>query len=128
MRKQIELITLWILIIIGFIAHTQTDMLPAFWGQSIALMPSDKTPVGMIAFMAALTYTLPVTAILIVIYGKNKGMKRTNAFLACIYALFCILHMGEWFDSFNPVQLTIMPLMAIIGCILAFKSVRYSKQ
>ena len=36
--------------------------------------------------------------------------------------------MLEWLDEFNPVQLTIMPLMAIVGIILAVKSIKYVRE
>ena len=36
--------------------------------------------------------------------------------------------MLEWLDQFNPVQLTIMPLMAIVGIILAVKSIKYVRE
>ena len=81
----------------------------------------------MIAFMAALSYTLPVASVLLLVYGKGRGVRVANAVLACLYGVFCILHMGEWIGDFNPVQLTVMPLMAVIGVILAVQSVRYAK-
>ena len=127
MTKQTEIILLWTLIVLGILAHSQIDMLPAFWGQSIVAMPADSAPAGMIAFMAALSYTLPVASVLLLVYGKGRGMRVANAVLACLYGVFCILHMGEWIGDFNPVQLTVMPLMAVIGVILAVQSVRYAK-
>lgn len=127
MTKQTEVILLWTLIVLGFIAHSQTEMLPAFWGQSIVAIPAGSAPAGMIAFMAAITYLLPVVAILLLTYGKGKGVRVANAVLASLYGVFCILHMGEWAEGFNPVQLTVMPLMAVVGVILAVQSVRYAK-
>ena len=127
MTKQTEIILLWTLIVLGFLAHSQIDMLPAFWGQSIVAMPADSAPAGMRAFMAALSYTLPVASVLLLVYGKGRGVRVANAVLACLYGVFCILPMGEWIGDFNPVQLTVMPLMAVIGVILAVQSVRYAK-
>ena len=127
MTRQTEIILLWTLIIVGFLSHSQVDMLPAFWGQSIVAIPTGSAPASMIALMAVLTYALPVVSILLLVYAKGMCGRLINAVLACLYAVFCILHMGEWAESFNPVQLAVMPLMAVIGVILAVQSVRYAK-
>ena len=37
MEKKNRIILFWILTILGFLAHSLADALPAFWGQSIAL-------------------------------------------------------------------------------------------
>jgi hypothetical protein len=128
MTRISEIITLWLLIILGFLAHTQADMLPLFWGQNITTMPSDSAPVGLMLFMAALTYMLPTLAILVLLYGKGRWARIANAVLSCIYGLFCILHMSEWAEGFNVVQLMVMPLMAVLGIVLAIKSVRYARK
>lgn len=128
MTKQIELIVLWVLIVLGFLTHTLADVMPAFWGESIVAMPGGVAPKGMIAFMLILTYTLPALAILGLVYGKCKAYRIANAVLACIFGVFCILHMGEWVDTFNPVQLAVMPLMAVIGVVLAVQSIRFVKE
>lgn len=127
MDKRIELIVLWILIVLGFLAHSQADMLPAFWGQSIVAMPADEAPTGLIAFMVAVTYLLPAVVVLVLMYGKGRGGRLLNAVLACLYGMFCLLHMLEWAEAFNPVQLVVMPMMAVVGIVLAVKAVHYAQ-
>lgn len=128
MKRQIELSVLWVLLVLGFFAHTLADVMPAFWGESIVAMPTSANWRELIALMMGISYTLPVLAIFLVLWGKHKAWRVIHAILACLFALFCLLHMLEWLDEFNPVQLTIMPLMAIVGFILAVKSIKYVRE
>ena len=128
MKRQIELSVLWVLLVLGFLAHTLADVMPAFWGESIVAMPPSTHLRELIALMMGICYTLPVLAIFLALWGKHKAWRVIHAILACLFALFCLLHMLEWLDEFNPVQLTIMPLMAIVGIILAVKSIKYVRE
>ena len=128
MKRQIELSVLWVLLVLGFLAHTLADVMPAFWGESLVAVPTSANSRELIALMMGISYTLPVLAIFLVLWGKHKAWRVIHAILACLFALFCLLHMLEWLDQFNPVQLTIMPLMAIVGIILAVKSIKYVRE
>lgn len=128
MKRQIELSVLWVVLVLGFLAHTLADVMPAFWGESIVAMPTSTHLRELIALMMGICYTLPVLAIFLVLWGKHKAWRVIHSILACLFALFCLLHMLEWLDQFNPVQLTIMPLMAIVGIILAVKSIKYVRE
>lgn len=128
MKRQIELSVLWVLLVLGFLAHTLADVMPAFWGESIVAMPTSTHLRELIALMMGICYTLPVLAIFLALWGKHKAWRVIHSILACLFALFCLLHMLEWLDEFNPVQLTIMPLMAIVGIILAVKSIKYVRE
>ena len=128
MKRQIELSVLWVVLVLGFLAHTLADVMPAFWGESIVAMPTSTHLRELIALMMGICYTLPVLAIFLALWGKHKAWRVIHSILACLFALFCLLHMLEWLDRFNPVQLTIMPLMAIVGIILAVKSIKYVRE
>ena len=106
MEKKNRIILFWILTILGFLAHSLADALPAFWGQSIAAQPG-PAPVGMMSFMVCLTYLVPVIGILLMVYG-GKTARIINVVLACFMALFTLLHMSELFEAFNPV-VTVRP-------------------
>lgn len=126
MEKKNRIILFWTLTILGFLAHSLADALPAFWGDSIAAQQG-PAPVGMMAFMACLTYFIPVVGILLMVYG-GKTAKVINAVLACFMALFTLLHMSELIEGFNPVQLLIMPMMFVLALLMAIDSVRICKQ
>ena len=128
MKRQIELSVLWVVLVLGFLAHTLADVMPAFWGESIVAMPTSTHLRELIALMMGICYTQPVLAIFLALWGKHKAWRVIHSILACLFALFCLLHMLEWLDQFNPVQLTIMPLMAIVGIILAVKSIKYVRE
>jgi len=126
MKKTIKIILFWILTILGFLAHSLADALPAFWGQSIAAQQG-PAPVGMMSFMVCLTYLVPVVGILLMVYG-GKSAKVINAVLACFMALFTLLHMSELLEAFNPVQLLIMPMMFILALLMAINSIKICKE
>ena len=126
MEKKNRIILFWTLTILGFLAHSLVDALPAFWGESIVAQQG-PAPVGMMAFMACLTYLVPVVGILLVVYG-GKTAKVINAILACFMALFTLLHMSELLEGFNPVQLIIMPMMFVIALMMALDSIKLSKR
>ncbi len=126
MDTRNKVVTFWILTIVGFLTHSLTDAMPAFWGESIAAM-EPPTSTGMIAFMMTLTYLVPVIGILLVVYG-GKICKTINAVLACIMAFFTIFHMSELIMEFNAAQLVTMPMMAVIAIIMARESIRLRKE
>lgn len=126
MESKHKIIVFWILTICGFLAHTITDAMPAFWGESIAAM-QPPTSTGMIAFMMSISYLIPVIGILLVIYG-GKTAKTINMVLAFVMALFTVLHLSELIEEFNAAQLVIMPMMAVIAIIMAKESLKLRKE
>ena len=126
MEKKNRIILFWILTIVGFLTHSLVDALPAFWGDSIAAAQG-PAPVGMITFMASLTYLVPVIGILLMVYG-GKTANVINAVLACFMALFTLLHMSELIEEFNAAQLVIMPMMFAIALLMAIDSIKVCKQ
>ncbi len=126
MDRKSKIITFWVLTICGFLAHTITDAMPAFWGESIAAMQPPAST-GMIAFMMIVSYLIPVIGILLTIYG-GKICKTINAVLACIMAVFTVFHLSELIQEFNAAQLTIMPMMSVVAIIMAKESLKMRKE
>ena len=56
MENKISKVSLlWVIIMVGFMAHIITDMLPAFWGVNIAMPDATGVaPTGMMLFMIGL--------------------------------------------------------------------------
>ena len=126
MEKKNRIILFWVLTIAGFLTHSLTDALPAFWGDSI-VAAEGPAPVGMISFMVCMTYFVPVVGILLMVYG-GKTAKVINAGLACIMALFTLLHMSELAEEFNAAQLFIMPMMFVLALLMAIDSIKIYKE
>jgi hypothetical protein len=59
---------------------------------------------------------------------KAKTAKVINAILAVIMALFNIAHAFMELPSDNAGQYIIMPMMIVIGLVLAGNSIRYVKE
>lgn len=126
MERKHKIIVFWILTIVGFLSHSLTDAMPAFWGESIAAMQPPAST-GMIAFMMSISYLIPVIAILLLIYG-GKTAKTVNMVLAIVMAIFTVLHMSELIEEFNAAQLVIMPMMAVIAILMAKESFKLRKE
>ncbi|MBR1706089.1 MAG: hypothetical protein IJ721_04785 [Bacteroidales bacterium] len=126
MEKKQRIILFWVLTVVGFLSHSMLELMPAFWGESIASM-DPPAPAGMIAFMACLTYLVPVAGILLTVYGKGKTARVIQAVLACLMAVFTLFHMSELFTGFTPAQLLVMPLMFVIALLMAIDSIKFCK-
>ena len=127
MTKSIKISILWLLTICGFAAHSICDVLPMFWGKNMAVVATDgNVDQGMIVFMMTLSYLIPAFGILCVLW-KAKALKVINAVLAVLVGLFNIAHAFMELPSDNAGQYVIMPMMIIVGIVLAWYSIKYVK-
>ena len=119
---------LWVIIMIGFIMHMVADMLPAFWGASIAMPDATGTaPAGMMVFMCGMAFTVPMCGLLCMLYHSIKALRVANLVLATLMMLFNVFHAFELFSEFSPVQLLIHPVMVALGVYLFIFSLRLVK-
>lgn len=120
---------LWVIIMVGFMAHIAADILPAFWGANIAMPDSTgEASMGMIMFMMSMAFFVPMCGLLCMNYRKFKVMRVINLVLATVMMLFNFFHTSELFMEFNPVQLIILLAMAVLGVYLFVYSLRMVKQ
>lgn len=120
---------LWVIIMVGFMAHIAADILPAFWGANIAMPDSTgEASMGMIMFMMTMAFFVPMCGLLCMNYRKFKVMRVINLVLATVMMLFNFFHTSELFMEFNPVQLIILLAMAVLGVYLFVYSLRMVKQ
>ncbi|MDO5315899.1 MAG: hypothetical protein Q4F82_07310 [bacterium] len=114
---------------VGFAMHILADILPAFWGASIAMPDATgEASMGMIMFMIVMAFTVPMCGLLCMNYRNRKALRIINLALASLMMLFNIFHASELFMEFNPVQLLIHPVMAVLGVYLFVYSLRLVKQ
>ena len=130
MERNYKILFLWLMIISGFACHTLTDMLPMFWGKDMAVVATDgNVDQGMIVFMMTLSYLVPVCGMLCLLTDCCAKLSRTvNAVLAVIIALFNVAHAFMELPSDNAGQYVILPVMVVIGCVLAWHSFKYVKE
>ena len=129
MTKRMKISAMWLLTICGFACHSITDMLPMFWGRDMALVATDgNVDQGMIVFMMMLSLFIPTCGVLCMLAEKPKGLKTVNALLAVLIALFNIAHAFMELPSDNAGQYVVMPLMIVIGLVLAWQSIKYVKE
>ena len=129
MTRIQKIITLWGLVLAGFLAHNIVDLLPIFWAVDVAVEHAEEAPVGMMAFMAIITYTLPAVGIATTMYGRGRGAALVNLILAAVMALFNVLHDGgELIMAFNPVQVFVLPFVLCFSILLAVESFKWYKE
>ncbi|MBR2101553.1 MAG: hypothetical protein IJ928_02250 [Prevotella sp.] len=129
MTKRMKITAMWLLTICGFACHSITDMLPMFWGRDMALVATDgNVDQVMIVFMMMLSLFIPACGVLCMLAEKPKGLKTVNALLAVLIALFNIAHAFMELPSDNAGQYVVMPLMIVIGLVLAWQSIKYVKE
>ena len=129
MTRIQKIITLWGLVLAGFLAHNIVDLLPIFWAVDVAVEHAEEAPVGMMAFMAIITYTLPAVGIATTMYGRGRGAALVNLILAAVMALFNVLHDGgELIMAFNPVQVFVLPFVLCFNILLAVESFKWYKE
>ena len=126
LRKRIAF--LWALVMGGFAIHSLADLMPLFWSEEISVSDAGAAPVGMLVFMMTVSYLVPVAGMLCVLYSSSKTALVVNAVLGVFTGLFCIFHMAELVSEFNPVQLTILPAMAVVGVLLAVDSIKAARK
>ena len=128
MTRIIKICVLWLLTICGFACHSICDVLPMFWGKNMAVAATDgNVDQGMIVLMMTLSFLIPACGVLCMLW-KAKTAKVINAILAVIMALFNIAHAFMELPSDNAGQYIIMPMMIVIGLVLAGNSIRYVKE
>lgn len=128
MTKCIKITALWLLTICGFACHSICDVLPMFWGKDMAVAATDgNVDQGMIVFMMMLSFFIPACGILCML-SKARLSKVVNAALALLIAIFNVVHALMELPSDNAGQYVIMPMMIVIGLILAWYSVKYTKE
>ncbi len=110
---------MWLVIMVGFAMHMLADILPAFWGASIAMPDATgEVSVGMIGFMICISFFMPMCGLLCMQYRSCKAMRVINLVLASVMMVFNIFHASELITEFNPVQLLIHPVMVVAGIYL----------
>ena len=82
---------------------------------------------GMIVFMMILSFFIPACGVLCVLW-KRKVYRVVNALLAAVIGLFNIAHAFMELPSDNAGQYVVLPMMIIIGIILAWNSIKYVKE
>ena len=124
---RFRVIALWITIMVGFTLHNLADVMPLFWNVDIVVEPSGTAPSGLLFFMMAVSYLIPVIGLLCVSYTRKAFGTMCNIVLAMLVMLFNLFHSSELFMNFNPVQLAILPVMDVLGILLVVDSVRLYK-
>lgn len=99
-----------------------------FWGKNMAVVATDgNVDQGMIVFMMLISFLFPACGVLCMMWD-NKATKIVNAILATLIALFNIMHACMELPAEIAGQYIIMPMLIVIGVLLAWNSVKYVKE
>ena len=128
MTRSIKISVLWLLTVCGFACHSICDVLPMFWGKDMAVAATDgHVDQGMIVFMMTLSFVIPACGVLCMLW-KAKAAKFVNAALAVLMALFNIAHASMELPSENAGQYVVLPMMIVVGIVLAWISIGFTKE
>lgn len=127
-QSKIRVTILWTVVMCGLGIHSLAGLLPLFWNETVAVSDSGTAPKGLLTFMMAITYLIPVCGILCVMYGNKRLYGIINVVLAAIVFLFNLFHMSELFMEFSIVQLPLLPVILIVSGILCTESWRLMKK
>ncbi len=127
MKRNSKILALWLLTIGGFASHSIADLLPMFWGKDLRIATDGNADQGMIVMMMTLSFLLPACGILCTL-SEKKIAKVTNALLAAIIALFNVAHACMELPSDNAGQYVVLPMMIVIGLLLAWHSAKDVKK
>lgn len=128
MTKKIKISVLWLLTIGGFACHSICDVLPMFCGKNMAVVATDgNVDQGMIVFMMLISFLFPACGVLCMMWD-NKATKIVNAILATLIALFNIMHACMELPAEIAGQYIIMPMLIVIGLLLAWYSIKNVKE
>ena len=119
---KIKIVVLWVAVICGFALHTLADLLPLFWGENITIEATGNAPAGLLAFMMAVSYLIPVIGILCVLYGCRSPWHIGNALLTTLVFIFNLFHLSELFIGFIVTHLPLLPVILVISGILCMES------
>ena len=119
---------MWLLTICGFASHSICDVLPMFWGKNMAVAATDgNVDQGMVVFMMTLSFLIPACGVLCMM-TKAKAAKVINAVLAVLIGSFNIAHAFMELPSDNAGQYVVLPMMIVIGIVMAWNSIEYVKE
>lgn len=128
MTRNIQISLLWLLTICGFVCHSICDVLPMFWGKNMAVVATDgNVDQGMIVFMMMLSFLIPACGLLCMLFS-TKTTKVINAALGVLIALFNIVHAFMELPSDNGGQYVVLPMMIVVGLVLAWQSTKHVKE
>lgn len=128
MTRSIKISVLWLMTICGFASHSICDVLPMFWGKNMAVAATDGiVDQNMIVFMMTLSFLIPACGVLCTLFS-TKATKVINAVLGVLIALFNIVHAFMELPSDNCGQYVVLPMMIVVGLVLAWQSMKYVKE
>ncbi|WP_424777182.1 hypothetical protein [Porphyromonas endodontalis] len=128
MKENIKLSFLWVAIVAGMSSHSLMDVMPLFWNADIAISNDGVAPVSMLVMMAIVSYTLPITGLLLSLYAVKRCYKMVHFCLAALLALFCTAHSTELIFSFELQQLFIHLMLVILSITLVYEAWKWYKK
>lgn len=121
MDKRTKMVTLWGILMLGYLCHTLTDMMPLFFGVDIKVDGMDASMLtAMTTFMTGACFFIPVIATLCLLYSSARWVCLTERVLAIIYLVLNVFHLSDLVMNFATAQLLVLPLQVII-CVLLVK-------
>lgn len=125
MERQVRISILWLVLMAGGLVHPVVEVMPLFWGESIAAMPQNEAQMhGMMAFSACFFFVLPGLGQLCTLYACKRWCAVLNAVLAGVMLLLNTSHPIMDLPGAPLAQWFILPLVFLFNVILMVEVVK----
>ena len=129
MKNQAKIIVLWGIILIGLIIHALIEMMPLFFGQSIAMPDATGTMPDQMAWMMLLFFLLPMVCIVGVLFCSSNWIKITNLLLAALFMLLNLVHfISDGLIAGSALQSVLLIFVLFSSVLLFIASLRWKKE
>lgn len=125
MDRKVRISILWVLVILGAMVHSLVEMMPMFWGESVAALPKNEAQMhGMMVFSACFLMAIPMFSQLCVLYGAKRWAALANCVLAGLMLLLNTIHPMMDLVGAPLAQWIILPLEFVISLLLFIESIK----
>ena len=125
MNKQIQIIVLWLLLIVGISIHSLIET-----GEALFFAPLPEEPyedgIPMFAHIIYIaSMVLPMLFVLLTLFFASKAFKIVSLVFASLLTLLHVFHVLEEGGLENITQLLLLSLVAITSAILVVTIVKW---
>ncbi|NJO74911.1 MAG: hypothetical protein HC833_14790 [Leptolyngbyaceae cyanobacterium RM1_406_9] len=128
-REQI--ITLWMVFLLGTLFHTHLGLIPLFHNQSIAVPDAHGTEnIAWILWLMLGFFVVPMLAIVITLFNDSRRYRKLHFGITAFYSVMNLLHIiaDLWVKPIAWYQITLMFILFVLGLLLNIVSWQWMQE
>ncbi len=120
-KYPIQILTLWIVFLLGTLFHGQLGLMPLFHGLDVALSRAKNlTEIMPVLWGMLIFFSLPMGAIILTVFTEAEIFRQGHFWFTVVYSIFNLLHVAA--DLFVPPrvwpQIILMLILVLVGLLL----------